>query len=421
MLRSDGSVQCQLPDTATSLVCLLDSTGPYTLFVRDVNGTGTGNFDVTLSLVGACSPVSPTNGILDAPNICVPFMAPFLNTYYGNDVDDPTISCTATRGFHTGWYQLTAPADGDLTVDTDTYFNTILAVWTGTSGSLTEVGCNDDAHGTQARVTVPVTAGSTYIIEIASATLEDVGDMFVSATLATGTPPPVAMDDTAATLIDTPVTIDVLANDTGSGLSIDSVTQGSSGSVVNNGSDVTYTPNSGFTGQDSFDYTISNGSLTDTATVTVTVTACPTVSFVIPDGGGTALIDAINAANDETCFPGPQTITLASNGDYLLMAIDNTSDGNNGLPSITSAITIDGNDATIARDTTSGLDFRLFHVALGGDLTLNAVTVRDGNLPSGSGGAVFNAGTVTINSSTITANNAISGGGLWSSGSAVVT
>ncbi len=52
---------------------------------------------------------------------------------------------------------------------------------------------------------------------------------------------------------------------------------------------------------------------------------------------------------------------------------------------------------------------------------MNAVTIRDGNLPSGSGGAIFNAGTVTINNSTITANNAISGGGLWSSGSAVVT
>ncbi len=212
-------------------------------------------------------------------------------------------------------------------------------------------------------MTVPVTAGTTYIIEIASATLEDAGDMTITATLETVN----AVDDTADTLVDTPVTIDVLANDTGSGLSIVSVTQGSSGGVVNNGTDVTYTPNSGFTGQDSFDYTISDGSLTDTATVTVSVSACPTVSFVIPDGDVAALIAAINAANDETCFPGPQTITLASNSNYLLTAIDNTSDGNNGLPSINSVITIDSNDATIARDTTSGLDFRLFHVALGGD------------------------------------------------------
>jgi VCBS repeat-containing protein len=87
--------------------------------------------------------------------------------------------------------------------------------------------------------------------------------------------PPVAVDDSATTPQDTPVTIDVLNNDSdsdGDTLTVNSVTQGSHGSVTNNGSDVTYTPDPGFTGTDSFTYTISDGNGgTDTATVTVAV------------------------------------------------------------------------------------------------------------------------------------------------------
>ena len=86
---------------------------------------------------------------------------------------------------------------------------------------------------------------------------------------------PVAFNDSAATDADTAVTIDVLANDTdadGDSLTIDSVTDPANGSVVNNGSDVTYTPDPGFSGSDTFDYTVSDGNGgTDTATVTVTV------------------------------------------------------------------------------------------------------------------------------------------------------
>ena len=77
------------------------------------------------------------------------------------------------------------------------------------------------------------------------------------------------------TPVDTPVVVDVLANDSdpnGDILTVDSVTQGSNGSVVNNGTDVTYTPNASWTGTDTFTYTVSDGNGgTDTATVTVMV------------------------------------------------------------------------------------------------------------------------------------------------------
>jgi hypothetical protein len=71
------------------------------------------------------------------------------------------------------------------------------------------------------------------------------------------------------------VTIDVLANDSdpdGDTLTITALTQPANGSVVNNGSDVTYTPRNNFRGNDTFTYTISDGNGgTDTATVTVII------------------------------------------------------------------------------------------------------------------------------------------------------
>jgi hypothetical protein len=86
---------------------------------------------------------------------------------------------------------------------------------------------------------------------------------------------PGAADDSATTAEDTAVVIDVLDNDSdadGDTLYVDSVTQGSHGSVVNNGTDVTYTPDADYCGADSFSYVVTDGVLTDTATVAVAVT-----------------------------------------------------------------------------------------------------------------------------------------------------
>jgi VCBS repeat-containing protein len=109
--------------------------------------------------------------------------------------------------------------------------------------------------------------------------------------------PPVAVNDGAVTDEDTPVIIDVLNNDSDVDVSdiltVNSVTQGTNGSVAHNGSYVTYTPAVGFNGTDSFDYTISDGNGgTDTATVTVnvTVTETPSTINVQIDTGPTASI-----------------------------------------------------------------------------------------------------------------------------------
>lgn len=86
---------------------------------------------------------------------------------------------------------------------------------------------------------------------------------------------PIANDDTVTTDEDTPVVIDVRANDTdpdGDALTVTSFTQGTNGTVSCTATQCTYTPNANFHGTDTFTYTISDGhGGTDTATVTITV------------------------------------------------------------------------------------------------------------------------------------------------------
>ncbi|MGB2809711.1 MAG: Ig-like domain-containing protein, partial [Sedimentisphaerales bacterium] len=88
--------------------------------------------------------------------------------------------------------------------------------------------------------------------------------------------PPVAVNDSATTTEGVAVVIDVLANDSdadGDALTVESVTQGTNGSVVDNGDGtVTYTPNGAAPYIDTFTYTVNDGYFgTDTATVTVEV------------------------------------------------------------------------------------------------------------------------------------------------------
>ena len=89
---------------------------------------------------------------------------------------------------------------------------------------------------------------------------------------------PTANNDTATTDEDTPVDINVLANDVepdGDTLTVESVTQGANGTVsINLNKTIHYAPASNFFGSDSFTYTINDGhGGKSTATVNVTVNA----------------------------------------------------------------------------------------------------------------------------------------------------
>jgi hypothetical protein len=96
------------------------------------------------------------------------------------------------------------------------------------------------------------------------------------------------------------------------------------------------------------------------------------LGFTIASGDTTAFVSAIESANNTL---DPDTICLADNGSYTL-----TSDlGNDtGLPLITSDITIEGNNATLTCDVAAP-NFRLIQVESTGTLTLNDLTISNGN------------------------------------------
>jgi len=102
-------------------------------------------------------------------------------------------------------------------------------------------------------------SGSAYIYELTTNT------------------PPTALDDNAETLSNVSVEIDVLANDSDvdeDSLEIISTSDPSNGvaEISSDNLSITYTPNLGYTGDNSFDYTISDGNDgSATATVMVTV------------------------------------------------------------------------------------------------------------------------------------------------------
>ncbi len=97
----------------------------------------------------------------------------------------------------------------------------------------------------------------------------------VTVNVATVNHPPLVFGGTVEIDEDTSVTISVLANDVdpdGDTLTLLSVTQSGFGTVVRSGADVTYRPNSGYHGADSFMYTASDGrGGTASAAITITV------------------------------------------------------------------------------------------------------------------------------------------------------
>ncbi|MDQ6922579.1 MAG: IPTL-CTERM sorting domain-containing protein [Pseudomonadota bacterium] len=156
--------------------------------------------------------------------------------------------------------------------------------------------------------------------------------------------------------------------------------------------------------------------------------------FNVAAGDTAGLIAAITTANGN----GVANVINLGGGTYNLTVADNTSviAGPNGLPAITSTLTINGNGSTIAR--TGAPLFRILQVgsATGtvGALTLNNAIITGGNpgqtpgpqAPTDGGGIVVFAAnsSLTVNGSTISGNTSRGGGGISIEGtaaSAVIT
>lgn len=89
---------------------------------------------------------------------------------------------------------------------------------------------------------------------------------------------------------------------------------------------------------------------------------------------------------------GGGTLTLAAGCTYVLTGVNNTSaNGPNGLPVITTAVTVIGNGAKVQRSgDVSTPGFRIFEVAPSASLTASDLTISNGFISGGRGGAIYN-------------------------------
>ncbi len=169
------------------------------------------------------------------------------------------------------------------------------------------------------------------------------------------------------------------------------------------------------------------GAVGPAATITVT-----NGTSTIANGDGCSLPEAITNANADNqsgstdCAAGSGADTIDLQTSVTLTTVNNNFNGNTGLPIVSSAITIEGNNRTISR-ASGAPAFRIMDVESGGNLTLNSATVSGGSALPGVGnlirygGAILaDAAVLQVNNSTISGNFAYSrGGGIWARASTI--
>ncbi|MFQ6100203.1 MAG: hypothetical protein ACE5OS_03060 [Anaerolineae bacterium] len=174
----------------------------YTLIITSV--VALAGLALLLLALGWAAPVSQAAPLQQAPSnddfgdaLGIPTM-PYGDTQNTSlatsQANDPRFPCIANgpttnwrRGWHSVWYVYTATVNGTLHVDTiGSDYDTVLGVWTGTWGSLTNVGCNDDISwpsNPQSSLDTSVVSGTIYYIEVVGYRSTSSGNMVISADL----------------------------------------------------------------------------------------------------------------------------------------------------------------------------------------------------------------------------------------------
>ncbi|NJK39212.1 MAG: tandem-95 repeat protein [Oscillatoriales cyanobacterium RM2_1_1] len=196
----------------------------------------------------------------------------------------------------------------------------------------------------------------------------------VNVTIVSPNNPPVANDNSAITLLNTPVTVDALSNDSdpdGDPLSITEfdLTSNRGGTVALDNNRFVYTPPRGFVGSDSFTYTITDGNGGfDTATVIISVN-----SLIIIDDNNPPV------ANDNTA------VTLVDR-PVTVPVLENDSDPDDDPISISQFDPNSANGGTITQDGD-----QLIYTPPAGFIGTDTFTYQ---ISDGNGG--FDTATVTI-------------------------
>ncbi|ULC58956.1 tandem-95 repeat protein [Flaviramulus sp. BrNp1-15] len=208
---------------------------------------------------------------------------PVLIDILSNDTDiDGTIDPTSVTA-------VTSPSNGTISIDpvTGEITYTPNAGFNGTDSFEYQV-CDEDGACTTASVEV---------------TVNDINDA------------PEAMDDVATTDPTVPVVIDILSNDSDIDGTIDptsvtAVTSPSNGTISIDPvtGEITYTPNAGFSGTDTFEYQVcDDDDVCDTAVVTITVV--DVVDITDTDGDGLTDLEETTGVDDPNTPAIPNGIT----------------------------------------------------------------------------------------------------------------
>jgi hypothetical protein len=272
MVTLDGTGSFDLDGSVETYAWSVDGTplyeGPVPTYTLDLAGYGLGERGVALTVtddLGASGGDTTSLTVSNAPPVALDdHAATPMNTSVAVDVT-------------------TNDYDPDGVIDP----GTLTLLYSPNSGTV-QLGAQSGVVTYTPDLGVTGTDVFTYTVEDNDAAPSNPATVLIA--IGEENQPPVAVPDTTETSQDTPVSIDVTLNDYDPDGELDLETVAmvgapSDGSVtVGTGGVITYVPNGGFSGSDSFSYTVDDieGSRSNEAQVTVTVNPQPLISGIYP-------------------------------------------------------------------------------------------------------------------------------------------
>jgi uncharacterized repeat protein (TIGR01451 family) len=425
-----GSVGSALPTLAYSLVISANQTIIVTFPVSVSYGLTGGSILTNTTWVTSTQVVTPLNSSITMTVVNLPPEA-LDDDGSGFTTDEDTSFSTAS----------VLANDSDPNGDSLTLQSVDI---TGITGDITNKwdGTFDyDPDGQFEYLDVSEQATITFTYVVSDGLLTDTAP--VTITINGVNDPPIALNDSGADFTtdeDTPfITEDVLLNDSDpedDALSVQSIDTSSTLGVVTNNGDGTfnYDPdgqfeylNAGELATDTFTYVVSDGVLTDTAIVSITiegVTDPPDIVWVDDDWAGTELGTDPDSTGPATSFGYDAFATINASyngvGNSTINVYSGTYTETLTITKTVDIIGVDGAENTIwqAADAPGVATSRVITITSGVSVTIDGLTIRYGNqpniwgYPSYCGGGIFNQGTLTLTHSIVSHNNALAGGGI---------
>ncbi len=237
-------------------------------------------------------------------------------------------------------------------------------------------GCTSSAWQTSTSyLAAGLSANTSYSYQVVARDLYN--NLTTASAIATTTTasnnPPSAANDSANGNEDSAITINALDNDSdpdGQTLSITAVGSAANGTTSTNGSTITYTPNTDFSGSNSFSYTVSDGA-GGSATATVNIVVNP-------------VNDAPTAVND--------SVSVSTNGTVTISVLLNDSDKEGSPLSLVSvgsankgSVSISGSSVIYTAGKKRGNDTVTYTVSDGDKQSTASISISIGG--SGGGGS----------------------------------